>query len=331
MSGRRSATGTGASSTWAVRSACAGGWWWWQAHRPWLPLGFAEGNGRIEADEIEVSPKYAGRVSELLADEGDLVKAGQVVAKMDVRDIGASLLRAKAQVEQARHALSEANSAAQMRKADVTLADQQIGRTRRLFNDGDASREQLDMREQSLASAKAAQAAALARIGEAEHALDAAQQEVAYYQIMNNDGALVAPRLARVEYRFINTGEVVGAGAKIMTLIDLSNVYMTVFLPTDQAGKVEIGTEGRIVLDALPDIVIPAHVSFVSPSSQFTPKMVETKNEREKLMFRIKVRVDPDVLAKHADKVRTGLPGVAYVRLDPKTPWPQRLTPNVPE
>jgi HlyD family secretion protein len=125
-------------------------------------------------------------------------------------------------------------------------------------------------------------------------------------------------------------GEVVGAGAKIMTLIDLTNVYMTVFLPTMEAGKVAIGSEGRMVLDALPDLVIPGHVTFVSPSSQFTPKTVETKSERDKLMFRVKVRIDQDVLAAHLAKVRTGLPGVSYIRFDPSTPWPERLKDNVP-
>ena len=68
---------------------------------------------------------------------------------------------------------------------------------------------------------------------------------------------------------------------------------MTVFLPTSQAGLVDIGTEARIVLDAVPDIAIPAKVSFVSPLAQFTPKEIETKEEREKLMFRVKVKIEP--------------------------------------
>jgi HlyD family secretion protein len=134
-----------------------------------------------------------------------------------------------------------------------------------------------------------------------------------------------------VQYRLVNTGEVIGAGAKIFTLLDLSNVYMTMFLPTEEAGKVAVGSEGRIVLDALPNLVVPGHVSFVSATSQFTPKMVETRAECDKLMFRVKVRIAPELVAQHMAAVRTGLPGVAYVRVDPKVDWPAQLQTNVPQ
>jgi HlyD family secretion protein len=100
---------------------------------------------------------------------------------------------------------------------------------------------------------------------------------------------------------------------------------MDIFLPTAGAGRTRVGDDARIVLDALPDTPIPARVSFVAAKAQFTPKAVETRSERDKLMFRVKVRVDPDLLRAHATEVRTGLPGVAYVRLDPAVAWPAAL------
>ena len=103
---------------------------------------------------------------------------------------------------------------------------------------------------------------------------------------------------------------------------------MTVFLPTEEAGRLPLGTEARIVLDALPDYVIPATVTFVSPQAQFTPKQVETRSERDRLMFRVKLRIDADLLRRHAEQVRTGLPGIGYVRLSPDTPWPAWLQPG---
>jgi HlyD family secretion protein len=102
-------------------------------------------------------------------------------------------------------------------------------------------------------------------------------------------------------------GEVLPAGGKVVTALQLSDVYMTIYLPTEQAGRVIVGSEGRIVLDAAPDLVLPAAVSFVAPRSQFTPKEVETRSEREKLMFRIKVRIDPELLVRNLEKVKTGL------------------------
>ena len=92
-----------------------------------------------------------------------------------------------------------------------------------------------------------------------------------------------------------------------------------------------IGAEGRIVLDAVPEYVIPGKVSFVAARAQFTPKEVETKTEREKLMFRVKVQIPPDLLRQHADRVKTGLPGVAYVRLSDQADWPEWLAIRLPE
>ena len=105
-------------------------------------------------------------------------------------------------------------------------------------------------------------------------------------------------------------------------MVDLNDVYMTFFLPTAQVGRIGLGTEVRLLLDAAPGIVIPASVSFVSDVAQFTPKTVETEVEREKLMFRVRARIAPELLEKHLDQVKTGLPGVAWVRLDPTAPWP---------
>jgi len=97
---------------------------------------------------------------------------------------------------------------------------------------------------------------------------------------------------------------------------------MTFFLPTSQAGLVAVGSEVRLVMDAAPDVAVPAAVSYVADVAQFTPKTVETADEREKLMFRIRARVDPAILQKYIQYVKTGLPGTAYVRTDPNAEWP---------
>jgi HlyD family secretion protein len=113
-------------------------------------------------------------------------------------------------------------------------------------------------------------------------------------------------------------------------MLDASYVYMYIYLPTADAGRISIGSEARIVLDAYPDDVIPAKVVFVASQAQFTPKTVETKDERDKLMFRIRVRIDPGRLEGREALVRSGLPGVAYVRTDPAAVWPAGLQPSPP-
>jgi HlyD family secretion protein len=145
------------------------------------------------------------------------------------------------------------------------------------------------------------------------------------------DSDLKAPRDGRVQYRVAQPFEVVGAGGRVLNLVDLSDVYMTFFLPTDQAGRLTLGSEVRLVLDAAPEYVIPARVSFVADVAQFTPKTVETAEEREKLMFRIKAHIPPDLLRRYIKQVKTGLPGMAYVRLDPQAPWPPHLQVKLPQ
>ena len=304
------------------------GYYWWQQARHALPPGIALGNGRLEADEIDIDTKFAGRIAERLVDEGDVVKAGQVVARMDTRDLEASLAKSEAQVRQAQRALDEARSNLEQQQTQVTFARQELDRTATLLKQGYATHELFDQRRQQLDGANAMLSAASARIGEAEHALAAAQHDAELYRVNIADNLLVAPTDGRIQYRLANVGEVLPAGGKVYTMLDTSYVYMEIYLATADAGRVKIGDDARIVLDALPDRPIPAKVSYLATQAQFTPKAVETKSERDKLMFRVKVRVDPELARAHADAVRTGLPGVAYVRLDPSVAWPPQLEPH---
>ncbi|MGY4314107.1 multidrug resistance efflux pump [Bradyrhizobium sp. JR3.5] len=149
--------------------------------------------------------------------------------------------------------------------------------------------------------------------------------DAGFYRVQIADNTLIAPKAGRIQYRLTNIGEVLPAGGKVLTMLDLSYVYMDIYLPTTEAGKVKIGADARIVLDAYPDHPIPAKVSFVASQSQFTPKTVETQSERDKLMFRVRVRIDQQRLLEHADAIRSGLPGVTYVRWDSSTSWPKQL------
>jgi HlyD family secretion protein len=307
-----------------------GGFVYWQHLRQGgLPLGIVSGNGRIEADEIDIDTKFAGRIAEMFADEGDMVKPQQILARMDTRDIEASLKQSEAQVQGAQQSLDEAHANVLQQTTQVTLAKQEFDRTSTLVTRGFATNELLDQRRQTLNGATAALNAANNRVGEAARALDAATHVVELYKVNIADNTLVAPRAGRLQYRIANIGEVLPAGGKVFTMLDIEYVYMDVYLPTGEAGKVKIGADARIVLDAVPNLAIPAKVAFVATQAQFTPKTVETKDERDKLMFRIRVKIDPERLRAHAASVRSGLPGVAYVKYDPALAWPPKLQGNV--
>lgn len=313
----------------------------------------ASGNGRIEATEIDVAARLGGRVQDILVKEGDFVTAGQLLARMQIDTLEASRDEAKARQQQAVAAIASAEAQVAVRESDtqaalalvaqrqseLDAAQRRLARSQTLAREGASSEQELDddrARERSVQAAlvaakaqvNAAQAAITAartQVTGARAAVTAAEATVARIQADINDSALTAPRSGRVQYRIAQPGEVVAGGGKLLNLVDLSDVYMTFFLPETVAGKVALGSEVRIVLDAAPQYVIPARVSFVASTAQFTPKTVETASERQKLMFRVKAKIDPQLLQKHLNQVKTGLPGVAWVKVDAKADWPAAL------
>lgn len=318
-----------------------------------LPEGIASGNGRIEAVEIDISAKSPGRIKEILADEGDFVKAGDVLARMDTAQLEAQRRQAEAQLQRAKIAIDTADSlitqrqaertaaaaVVSQREAELDAARRRLTRSEQLAVNNTISQQILDNDRAAERSAAAAVAAAQAQLAASEAAINAAKAlvvdagaavEAAHAAIEAidteiDDATLRAPRDGRVQYRVAEPGEVVGSGGRVLNLVDLGDVYMTFFLPTAQAGRVAIGTEVRLSLDAAPQYVIPAKATFVSDVAQFTPKTVETEEERQKLMFRVKAQVEPELLRKYVRQVKTGLPGTAYIKLDPNAEWPAAL------
>ncbi|MCH8179691.1 MAG: efflux RND transporter periplasmic adaptor subunit [Proteobacteria bacterium] len=344
---------TGAMALLLVVAAGVAVWVW----RPFQPrdamAGLVSGNGRIEATDISVATRLAGRLDDIYVAEGDFVKAGQKLARMQIDSLQAQRDEALARLQQAREGVSGAQAQVALRESDrqavvaqVAQRDSELDAARRrlersetLAREGASSGQELDDDRARVRSLQAALRAAQAQVRAAQAAIDAARTQVtgnassvkaaeatlARIDVELADSELKAPRDGRVQFRVAQPGEVLGGGGKVLSLVDLSDVYMTFFLPEAVAGRVALGSEVRIVLDAAPGFVIPARVSFVASTAQFTPKTVETASERQKLMFRVKARIDRELLLKHIEQVKTGLPGVAWVRLDAQAPWPAQL------
>lgn len=332
--------------------------WEWFRPQP-LPSGFASGNGRIEAVDIDIAAKLPGRIKDILVNEGDSVRAGQVLANMDTRVLESQLRETKAALDQALIGIDTAHSQVVQRKAEkqaaiallaqrrteVDAARRRVARSEELAPKGATAQQVLDDDRARHEGAKAAAAAAEAQVAAADAAIgtaeaqivaaraaaDAARATIDRIQADIDDSALKAPRDGRVQYRVAHPGEVLGAGGKVLNMVDLADVYMTFFLPTEAAGRIAIGSEIRVVVDTAPQYVFPARVTFVADVAQFTPKTVETTIERLKLMFRVKANFDPVLLSRHIEQVKTGLPGVAYVRTDPRAEWPANLAVKMPQ
>ena len=298
---------------------------WWILSKPGLPEGFAGGNGRLEAKQIDIATKYPGRIKEVLADEGDTVEAGQVVATMDTEPLEAQLRQAEAEITGAQDNRRTALADVKIREAELDFASKQYKRSKDLVPSGAVSAQERDVDLAKLDSARSALVGSQAQAVRAESAIEAATAQAEKLKAQIRDNTLRSPIRARVRTRMAEPGEVLGAGGKVLVTDDLSDVYMYVFLPTRTAGRVALGSEARIVLDALPDYPIRAVITYVSPTAQFTPKTVETAEERHDLTFRVKLQIDRNRLRQYERYVKVGIPGMGYVRYDENANWPTAL------
>src|SRR5262245_12835562 len=295
-----------------------------------MPEGIAKTNGRIEATQIDVSSKYAGRLENVNVNEGDEVTVGEKIAHISSPETEAQLRGAQAEEHTSAHALAEAEALIAERKSDLEYANTDVERGKPLVEKGYMSKQVFDQRVTKAQVAEAALRAAEAQHEAAQSAIQSAQAEVERIEAILVDLTLVSPRSGRVQYLIHRAGEVVDAGIRILTILDLNDVYMTIYLPAAEAGKLALGDEARMILDPFPQYVVPATVSFVATDAQFTPKSVETTEEREKLMFRVKLQVDPKVLGKYHTEVKTGVRGMGFVRTDSSVSWPDDLVVKLP-
>jgi len=296
-----------------------------------MPAGIVKTNGRIEATQVDVSAKYAGRLADITVEEGSEVKAGQVIGRISSPEYEAQLRAAQSNVEKTKQALAEAVALIDQRKAVLAAAKSDFERGQELVGKQIITQQTFDQRRRNYESADAGVVAANAQREQADAAIKSAQAEAERIEAVLHDLVLVSPRTGRVQYQLARNGEVVPAGGKVVTILDLADVYMTIFLPAASAGKLEIGDEARIILDPIPQYVIPASVSFVAADAQFTPKSVETQEEREKLMFRVKLKLDAEVLKRFSRRVKTGVRGLGVVRTNAATAWPGDLQVKLPQ
>ena len=296
-----------------------------------MPKGIEKTNGRLEATLVEVSAKYAGRLADVTVEEGSEVTEGQVVGRVSSPEYEAELRAAQSNVQRAKQSMLEAEAMIREQKAVLAAAKSDFERGEQLVGQAIITQQTFDQRRRNYEAAQAGVQKATAQRDQAEAAIKSSEANVERIEAVLHDLILVSPRTGRVQYQLARTGEFVPAGGKVLTILDLNDVYMTIFLPAATAGKLEINSEGRIILDPLPQYVVPASVSFVATDAQFTPKTVETKEEREKLMFRVKLKIDAQVLKRYGRRVKTGVRGLGFVRTNSATPWPSDLKVNLPQ
>jgi len=299
----------------------AGGLGYWKSLHDRLPEGLSTGNGRLESTEVQIASKVPGRLAEVLVDEGDKVTRGQLLARIDTRTMEAQRSQAEAEVLRARENYAAAQASVQLRQSELLLASQELKRVREIYQRKFASQQLLDQQQARYDTATSAVVAARAQLAAIKAAIGAAEAQVAQLTSEIDDSSLRAPIDGIIQLRLAEPGEVLGAGGRVLMLIDPSDQYMNLYLPAATTGRLTVGDQARIVLDALPEQALPAKIAFVAAKAQFTPKQVETRDERQKLVFRVKLRLaEPSAVPQ----AKPGMPGAGYVRTA-DVGWPANL------
>jgi HlyD family secretion protein len=315
---------------WLILAAALGivgvlGFRYWKSKQNALPDGIVAGNGRLEGKLVDVAAKLPLRVKDVLVDEGDLVKPGQILVHLDTVTLESELAEANAEIAVAQEKLAVAKASIVKQNSEIKLAKVEAARSTNLVAEGAGSQRELDVRTTTVETTKASLSESQAMLESAKRAVEVAQESAATIQTRIDDATLKSPVTGRVLYRLAEPGEVVASGGKVLTLVNLEDIYMEIFLPSQQAASIKMGAEGRITVDYDPVHAVAGRVSFVSPEAQFTPKQVETRSEREKLMFRVKIQLPADVASRHLEQIKTGVRGMGYVKIKDSAVWPASL------
>ena len=338
--------------------------WWADSNR--LPEGLLQANGRIEADDVTVASKFAGRVERLLAREGDAVTAGQVLVVLDDAQIRARadqsqagvtayLAQVKAaesalaalrlevplSIESAEAGLTRAHSDAAVAESTASEAERDVSRAQKLHAGGTIDTHSRDEAEVARARARGGLSAAragtlqatkhldLARLGSlriqakedelAALRAQAAQAEAAQVEALSvlQDLTIKAPISGVVMTRVTEVGQVVAAGAALLNIVDLDRLYLKVYVPAAEIGKLRLGLPAQVHTDAFPDRPFPATVRYIASRAEFTPKEVQTPDERVKLVYAVKLYLDEN--PEH--RLTPGLPADAVIRWKEDAEW----------
>jgi HlyD family secretion protein len=227
------------------------------------------------------------------------------VGRVSSPECEAQLQAAQSNVERAEEVMAQAETRIDERRAVLTAAKNDFERGKQLIDKAVITQQAFDQRRRNYEGAEASVQGAIAERDQADAAIKSAQAEVQRLEAILNDLILVSPRTGRVQYQYARNGEVIAAGANVLQIIDLQDVYITVYLPTAVATKLVLGGDARIIFDPAPQYVVPAK-------------------------FRVKLKVDARVLKEYSRRVKAGVRGLGIVRTNAATEWPEDLKVKLP-
>ncbi len=266
------------------------------------------GSGTLEARQVTVSAKLAGELVALRVHEGDTVALGQPLAAIDSTKLVLQRAQLLAAQKELHHTRANALRAIELASAQLDNAAKQYDRFRSLAERGSATAQQLE-------GAQLGYQAALTQLESARNTLagldERARQLRAQRDLLESqirDALVVAPLAGVVVGKYVEQGEVVAPGSPIVTIADLSEMWLKVYLPEPEMGKVSLGTKVTVRPDAFPREGFAGTVTWISPKAEFTPKNVQTRAARAELVFAVRVTVP-----NPQGKLLVGMPAEVFV------------------
>ena len=293
-------------------------------------VGIAAVNGRLELKRLDVATLYPGRVEEILVQEGDEVKINQPLARLSSTISQTQVSSALAQKKRAEETVSRALAEIDARQQQAKVAKLELDNAFKLRRDNLISSTELERRQTAYNASLAAVNTTQAAKAEAEAAVTQAQAQLEKAQSQYEDMIIKAPKDGRLEYQIAEVGNVLGAGGKVVSVLDPTDTYINVFLTAQQMNQIKLGDDARIVIDGI-NAVFPAKITFVANNAQFTPKSVETTEERAKLMFKVKLQIPVDIALKYKGLLKGGMTAIGYVKYDPQAQWVEQLDVKLPQ
>lgn len=290
--------------------------------------GIASSNGRLLLERVDVAGLWGGRVETVHIREGERIAKDAPLVTLSSEQYDSQLEAAIAQREQAESGVRQAAAEIEARQEELRIAQLDLRNAQRLRRDNLIAATELDKRRIAVQAQEAAIAATEAAKAQAEATVRQAEAQIRAASATTRDLIIRAPIDGIIEYRFANPGNVIPTGHPVVSMLDPRDTRLYIYLPTETISQIGLGDEARIRLDGQ-DYVWPASISFISAQAQFTPKTVETAEERQKLMYRVELRIPPEVAENHQQYLKSGLTGLGYVRTE-SMPWPAELETRLP-
>ncbi len=287
--------------------------------KPWVAAvdtGAVTASGTVDATDVSISFRVPGILRQRPADEGSVVKPGEVLAALDTREASARLRQAQAaelaaqarlrDMEQGYRPQEIAEAGAQVQQVQANLANlkEEARRSENLYATGAVSRQRRDKDDAAASVAQEQHRAASERLKLLQSGFRKETIAVARAQLAEAQAAVEAAKIALEDLQVTSTingtvtrkhaepGETLAAGRPVVTITDVTHPWVRVYMPENQIGKVQLGAPARIKIDTFPDREFTGRVSYVSSQAEFTPKNVQTQEERVKLVFAVNVTVD---------------------------------------